>query len=755
MGYGSGWLGGSWRWLLLVVAVLVVAALPAVALAASSSSRGLPDSSDPVVEAARKQAQGREAAQRAYWASPPAKAQRVASRGRYGDESDLGAVASDRAAFPAALTSPALSDVPLAKDQKVDRYLSNYEAQIAGPGSHRGALIGLLPLVTHAADGSRVPVDLRLKDADGGSAPRAPLSGASVVIPSSSGGAVSFPEQGFGVRVAGDASKAAQVSNNRAFYANTAQDTDVVVAPVEVGATVDYVLRSPNSPERRVLAFSLPAGASLRLTPSSLGDVHTDAAEIVDSSGRVLGRVLTPAAHDTQGQPVPVSYSVEGTDRLVVQVAHADKDLAYPLYVDPLIATWSGNIYGSWATSTDDPSNLFTGVNNGYAQWQGVAPHDYCTNCWNSSGSYYYNSIPGAYIYMVYLRRIYHYPNNSGESAGLNTNVWGYDSGSWQDDTSQGSGPGGASGTTTYREQTGEEHNVYTTLCAGQSNPALCTPSLNPPPAKFTVGANNGVNWGMVMKGPTCGYPCQYVPQVDLYGASIYESDDVFPNLATPSHTNLPSGWVQSLNDTVALNASVPNGLGLGTISLTGPGVSDTATVSCSSYPCPYNHSTSFAYGSGVPTGKNTYTARATSVVGNESNTQSWVAEVDKAHPIVTETGDVWTSPVLLPGRHTLQVSATDGVLGGPDSQQQSGVQSIRITVLGPQYPNGQVVQQKNQDWQACGGSQRDSCPLSTTYSPDTTNWAPGTYQISVDTFDSVGNLQSDIQSGVAVVRTP
>jgi hypothetical protein len=683
----------------------------------------------------------RAAAWEAKRRTPAAAGERVASREAFSGQSSQQALATALDAF-AGLSEPVYAGVPLAHGQSVTRYVGDRQAQIEGPGDHGAALISTLPLVGRTPGGDRAPVDLRLQAVDAGFAPRS--TSTPVVLPASASGEVRLTDAGFGVRLAGASDRTAELTQDRLWFGNVdgvSADTDALIQPAHHGAEISYVLRSASSPEDQVLAFSLPRGAHLTLD----GRPGQQLATIDNLNGTRLGMVAPAAAVDAQGARVETSYTLDGPDRLVVHVAHRDKSYAYPIYADPLVASWNPGMYGAWSWTTNAPGVL-SGLNsNNFTATQGPGTAGQGSN--GQDGHWEYGSLAGAYIYREYSYNVWNFANNTQEFGGLFGSYCGQqgtvpggcgESGTWQDGfLSGGSGPGGA-GAPAVRYQGADESYVTTNYCA-QGSAANCTP-----PPHGTIGAPNRAFTAGVFIHDPIGYP-GWIPKASVYGDYLYESDDVVPSLATPGHSNLPSGWVQSLTDTVSLSASVPTGLGMSSTSISGPGYSRTTGTSCSSYPCTFTQNTSFPYGSSVPTGKNTYTSQATNVGGNQSNVQSWIAKVDKVTPVVAESGDLWNAPggLVLQGQHILQVDATDGVRGGADNQQQAGVSvidvEIRDTLDNVKYhvssPNG------------CSG---DSCDEHMTYTINTTSWDAGKYTAKVTTTDrttDVPHVQTDTKT--------
>ena len=98
--------------------------------------------------------------------------------------------------------------------------------------------------------------------------------------------------------------------------------------------------------------LALPAGATL--TAAGGGGARSRAA------AACWPIVAPPTARDAQGQAVPTSLSVAGSD-VVVSVLHRGRDVAYPVELDPTVQngpnmTWSGGGNTSLITATQAPS---------------------------------------------------------------------------------------------------------------------------------------------------------------------------------------------------------------------------------------------------------------------------------------------------------------------------------------------------------------------------------------------------------------
>jgi len=112
------------------------------------------------------------------------------------------------------------------------------------------------------APAGSAPVDLSLLNTGSFLAPAS--SATQVRIPERGDGAITFPDQGLGVRVVGaDSSGAMVLSGERVAYPSALADTDLLVTPQDVGAELSWQARSARSPRDVVLAFDLPPGGKL------------------------------------------------------------------------------------------------------------------------------------------------------------------------------------------------------------------------------------------------------------------------------------------------------------------------------------------------------------------------------------------------------------------------------------------------------------------------------------------------------------
>lgn len=232
------------------------------------------------------------------------------------------------------------------RPQRVVGRLDDRAAIVSRPGAKRAVALSSVPLWTKSAAGRSVPVDLSLEDSRGALAPAAPV--VALRIARRAGGGVALGGFSFApLRSAADATAVA--FEDKAYFANTQKDTDFMVSAVPSGAEASWVLRSVDSPERLGLDVRLPRGASLIVDPDQ------PAGAAVKRDGQIISRIAPPAAVDADGEAVPASYDVAGSE-LRVNVAHRDRDVKYPILVDPYFAVIYGqgpngnpNTFAGWS----------------------------------------------------------------------------------------------------------------------------------------------------------------------------------------------------------------------------------------------------------------------------------------------------------------------------------------------------------------------------------------------------------------------
>jgi hypothetical protein len=734
---------GTWRLLVAALLVLALSMVSAVsgwaADGGDGSSSVAPEKaySSPVAEASRAQAVARWRAEQRRLGSAGAREERVRSRSAFRGLSRAEAVRAAREKFAGMLASPVIDGLPLERGQRVLEWGSDYRALVTTeePGKRAVLESAGIPLRVDGPDGKKVPLDLSLRETPGGFSPVAPLVALS--IPRQATGRVEIGG-GVGLSLVGADASAAQVEDDRAFYANVAEDLDAVVMAMPHGAQLLYVARSPAAPEAQSFDLDLPRGVELR---EASGRGARGAVDLVRDGERV-GLLHAPLAKDAQGQTVKASYELVG-DRVRVRFEHRGEDVAYPILVDPVVDYYStSDVWSSWYTVTSSP--------NVWPRFSGAAQ---CAGYYNFlyTGSEYCayrrRAAAGSFIYKLVLGGIWNWFNNDFDGGGLmDANVTAWEPGTWEDRQSSTSGTLLGAGTPAVRFHFGDYVNVWSTYCAR----AGCA---------VNGTTDNQTDWGMKMNSGWTANVSNHGPVTTLNHGYLYLSDNQIPTLGSVTHSGYtPGNWTKNATDTVAVSSSVPTGLGMGTLGITGPGVSVSQSNNCSwtrSAPCPNSYSTSFSLNANtLSEGKKTLRAYARNIAGNNSvvgTDPTWVMKVDRSKPDVTPGGTVWNSPNdrLSRGTHTLTVNATDGVPGGTDAQQRSGVKQIEI------YVDGVF---KKREEQTCPENQ-DSCPLSTSYTLNTTeyedpNGGESQVDVQIKTLDRVGNPLDVKEKTVSIAST-
>jgi hypothetical protein len=531
------------------------------------------------------------------------------------------------------------------------------------------------------------------------------------------------------------------------------------------------VLRSPAAPDAIPLRFQLAGGQRLRQVDPATG-LPAGSVQVVDGDKPVAA--IPPAiAVDAQGQSVPVSYGVDG-ERLVLNV-DTSGDLAWPVLVDPVIGVydsngtseadgstgwywpnWKAATYldapdtpnpSSWSYCNNAPSNpnkkfYFCKGNLNGASFDGGgifikanASQAFAATDWAEWVKY---ARPDSYIYQFDGASLSNVANHAQMFLGVWSADWGWETGSviWGNgSTSNDAAPAGTASYMTYPGATVSPGAVrYLKVHNGWPTD---------PAAPITPG--NIAVFGIDMAAGTPGTPQPYIA---MGSGATYSSETYAPTIASPTHTNpVPSGWVTSYNDSVSLSAN-DRGLGMGTLSATGPGLS-TSRSACTQNGAPPNTSglnaqdyydtcvlslsvPSTAYS--APEGVNTYTATATDLVGNSSQS-TWTAKVDRGAPVVTQSGylpendgatiDDPATPIAQGGQpYDLHVDATDESASGT----RAGVRSIEIKVNGVR---------KDYVEQTCPAG---SCPMQRDWIFTPSQYPAGTYTIDTVVRDWAGN---------------
>jgi RHS repeat-associated protein len=306
--------------------------------------------------------------------------------------------------------------------------------------------------------------------------------------------------------------------------------------------------------------------------------------------------------------------------------------------------------------------------------------------------------------------------------------------------TSPGTQEPGAASVSTNGGQSYTTTNAY---YANTSNPYIesndnfieCAyPSGGSPCSSTQTGlGGNEAGWALLATAPSYpGYGYQYPAPAAVMGATeVFESQTVQPTINVTHSSTPPSGWVQSYSDTATLTGA-DSGLGMGSVSLTGPGVpggtiTDTSsgTGTFGNILTPYTPSP-ISYT--APQGVDNYVASATDIAGLTPTTNAtWTVNVDDTPPVLGAlSGSLATAAGQSPPTFTLPV----GQLTVPVTDSLSGVASIKASIDCPGAMN------------LPGASQTPTAgePLTATITLNALTCSRGTHTITLTATDAAAN---------------
>lgn len=650
-------------------------------------------------------------------------------------------------AHAAAVEEPT-NPLSLPEGGEVEQYLGGYAARIDLPTPSDALIESTVPLRATSESGQLAPVDHTLTEAGNALEPKNPLAAVRAYDGVANG--LLLPDIDLSVTPhAASGGTGVRKANGTAFYANTYEDTDLLVRPLLGGAEVSYQLRSVESPEAFSLGFHLPAGAELQQ--------DGDDVIVVADDGSELALVTRPVAWDADGWQVPVSYRLSGDD-LVMEIEHRGGDWAYPLLLDPSIIEnqrywhyYDGVDFTGWGAYVSPSGAPFQNLS-----WQS---HDYWGRglytdgfdwgwygAFDNAAWFFHAPGPASFIFQANMDLVRNNVSNlwgpaqthlmTGTADIREGGPWGsaglWDNGtSWEDDGS-GWGP---SPLITSTDKSWRNIGHY------PSNPQL----------------GNSVLFMTFMGGD---YPGQAWENFTSYlgGAETHIGDEELPQMSSPIHTTngssgLPSGWIDTADFSVVTRAQ-DGGLGVKQFKLIVPGYADKlrthACLGDRTDRCPISQvyrsdgarvtGNSFTYRSAsssptMPEGVNTVKATAKDLVGNWSQNQTWQIRVDRTPPAIDlsgplkEASDAGTA--LDAENYRLDITATDGNRSEP-RLERSGVRSIYVSVDG----ETQYVP----DEQTCTHAQ-GSCPYSDSWTFQPGDYPPGDHTVTVTAMDQLGHV--------------
>jgi hypothetical protein len=603
-----------------------------------------------------------------------------------------------------------------------------------------------LPLNAAAGDGRRGLVNLDLRSDARGFEPTNPL--ANVSFPSDAAGALKFGS-GLSSELPGtSASKGQRLGSQAVFYPNVASDTDEILKSELSGFETLTQLRSPSSPERLEYRLDAPSGTVLK-------DTSAGGLDIIQS-GHLLADVLPPTAVDSQGSSVPVRLRAEGSN-IVVLVNHRDRDVAYPILVDPVteIHDW---YWGALVGQTPD-------LNSWSPYHVGTAPFSLRTACDPTLSCYMAG--PGLYIDAPATTSsgspvTYTSADNAG---------WIYTPPRWASDYSQfGARPSTYIGlVATYYAafQRRGDTSIYPYFLSLLYNPStgawlgdeyltsdtsyhndVFAPGHN---LSYTPDWTQSQAYGMFLAMGSSS--AQLTARRDAYlGAASFDLyDPDLPSVLSVQHTAPQSSpgvlaWSQQVTDQVSMTAE-DRGLGLKQIQFAIPDETQdsgytfpTNTITCTGVhasPCPRQTNQSVSYTSDkIPEGVWTAGVTPSDMLWKTSSPAQWWIRIDRSAPEVTSTGGLRRGTGM-----DLHVAAEDGD-GSSARTAASGVKSIEVLVDGVRanVTQGGTAGQAYIE-QSCPGL-TGSCSLATDFQLDPSQLSGTGHTVKVITTDFAGNQE-------------
>ena len=369
---------------------------------------------------------------RQIWLSSPA-AREARARSRHDYRGRMGERAYElaREKFGGLVAGPLWLPPRLSTDERKVGMNGDRVMVIERDGEPAGIVSSPVPLVARAPDGEKRPTDLRLEDKGGVFAATNPVARAE--IPKVLSAPIRL-EDGLSVHPLGGAADGTRgvLRDDRVFFADAADDTDLIIGAVPTGASVLYQLRSPNAPESLEMKLELPDGARIRQS-----DARTGGLEIVRGE-ELLVTIAPPLASDAQGVSVPVRYELSG-DRVSISAAHAGGDYAYPILVDPLIDSqpwvYDGSGVHGWYFQTPWPDHFFSSTSGswGSGMYTVLGAGRYYGH--TAAGEWQYPMRPGTFMsrmeFMVERQSVYQPWANICHSIGFVNNASGLDQTTW------------------------------------------------------------------------------------------------------------------------------------------------------------------------------------------------------------------------------------------------------------------------------------------------------------------------------------
>ena len=447
--------------------------------------------------------------------------------------------------------------------------------------------------------------------------------------------------------------------------------------------------------------------------------------EIVDQDAKSLAYITPPMTVDSDGVNVESSMRIAGSDRLVVDVQHHDKDLRYPLFVDPEVIGSSGRVAGDWrGWSTyqvpTTPTRVASDYNHNLYGWALDHPAYLPTGAYmnmpqntffdiGTGRGFEYAARPGTYISWATFGDMSH-------RAIWPTGTYNM----WHQGILNAARTGWQHHWTGYHSAFGITHDFG---CCHATSPSASEQNF----AHIGIVAS-AANWnGYLWSGS------EYAA-LSLDWANVYIADPHAPLLTSPRPAD--QDWSTASSRTQTVSGS-DLGTGLVSFRLTGPSIDKTAystdtpchtTGTNFEHACPAGQTITKPIAYTPAEGSHTYTLTATDAASNTSIPHTWTEKIDSRKPEIA-TLDGW-----LPNADGLVFTDTPYDLSIEATDSLSGVASIEVLRGTQRLP----VDGFKENAGPC-----DGCPLNlkTTWTP--TAAMAGPQIITVVVRDKAGNTES------------
>jgi hypothetical protein len=599
------------------------------------------------------------------------------------------------------------------RGHRVREYLSGETvARMVTPEGDEYLVDSTLPLRVEAADGGLRRADLALVSRGGAVAPANPLVDVRLGERPSDG--ARLVDAGVAAVPVGHVDVPAQRLDASVFFADARPTTDYVLRPTPEGFEAQWQLRSIDSPEAFALRLDVPDGATVR--PAHAG---APGWEVVDGERR-LATISAPKAWDADEQEVPVEGEV--TDGVLqMRIAHRDRDVRYPLVLDPSFGDfykWEVNGYGSSSRWQ------FQGDANKFGQyfgpgWLGAGLYMRRVAGW---GALYFNEWEGAN---------WHYRLAGAQVAGAHFEYYSHEpNGTWLRLAL------GLPGAHPARETlvTGQVYNQFHRVCFTlNTSTGRCVEQ----PVSGWDGSR--AEFGLIHRVP--GWKDGFAAH--LGGAEVYVVDYIAPSLI---NVTAPGGWVKS--GTISATAG-DAGVGIRHFAIDTPDSSWTGAQHdqpCQAHhqaPCPGSIPLS-TNASTLPEGVNTVRFHARDAFPENWAETTRTVRVDRSPPVISEpTGALWDrrnqaadhrNEGLYGATYTARLHATDGTTTS-NSTQRSGVKRIDVKVKNA--AGTVVINSPDPQPQGCAAG---SCDKPRDFTLHTDSLPDGDYTIEVTATDQLDN---------------